>query len=121
MRLVQIWEFKKSTISTIVLEDAIVFRVVPILLRFLQERERLSLKPGEAVEQVQDIVVKVATVILHLVDLQEDTILERLFAKKREILLMAMYIRYVQETEVMVAEEDVGQPVVMHHEVVRHM
>jgi hypothetical protein len=95
MRLVRIEEFKKSTTSTIVLEDAIVKKVVQILLLFLQERKRLSLKPGVEAEQVQDIVVKVVGVILHLVDLLEDIIHERLFVPKPEILLMVIRMLYV--------------------------
>jgi hypothetical protein len=95
MRLVLIWEFKKDIISTIVLEAVIVKKVVAIVLLSLQERKRLSLKPGVEAELEQDIVVKVAGVILHLVDLLEDTILERLFVKRPEILLMAIRILYV--------------------------
>jgi hypothetical protein len=91
------WEFKKSTTLMIVLEAAIVWWDAPILLLLLQERKRLSLKPGAVAEQVQDIVVTVAGVIFSLVAVMEDSILERLFVKMQDILLVTAptYTKYV--------------------------
>tara|TARA_B100000809_G_C14776966_1_gene401550 strand:+ start:270 stop:431 length:162 start_codon:yes stop_codon:yes gene_type:complete len=53
------------------------------------------LKPGVVVEPVPDIVVRVAGVIWHLVEVMEAFMLERLFVEITAIMLMAIRTAYV--------------------------
>jgi hypothetical protein len=74
----QMQEFKKEIFTMIVQEAVGVSRVVTLLGKFLKQRKRLCLKPGEVAELVLDIVVIVVIAIWHLVDQMEDFMLERL-------------------------------------------